>query len=184
VLLTGYALIDGSDPNETQLWPWVVKVLDRPGYVDGDRKKCEGIAMENEPKELLEGRAALSEAEADLANAQKLNCFRRGIDLLAEVIFGEYSEIHKNVANQLAAAYRNKVITKVQVILPEADSYELESLEHWRNVMETFTEAGLDEDPELKSCKDQMLTKWGRRLLQKMKPWEIESLKRELLQRK
>jgi hypothetical protein len=93
--------------------------------------------MEKEPKELVEARAALREAEADLANAQMLNRFRRGIDLLAEVIFGEYSEIHKDVANRLAATYRNKVVTKVKVILSEADSYELDSLKHgpmsWRH---------------------------------------------------
>lgn len=140
--------------------------------------------MENEPKELVEGRAALSKAEADLANAQMLNSFRRGIDLMAEVIFGEYSEIHKNVANRLAATYRNKVITKVKLILSEADSYDLDSLEHWRNVMETFTEAGLDDDPDLRSYKDQMTNNWGLRLLQTMTPWQIESLKKEFLQRK
>ena len=149
-----------------------------------DEKKCEGISMENEPKELVEGRAALREAEADLANAQMLNPFRRGIDLLAEVIFGEYSEIHKNVANRLAATYRNKVITKAKLILSEVDSYDLDSLGHWRDVMETFTEVGLDDDPDLRSCKDQMTNKWGLRLLQTMTPWQIESLKKEFLQRK
>jgi hypothetical protein len=70
------------------------------------------------------------------------------------------------------------------VILAEADSHELDSLKHWTDVMETFTDAGLDDDPEMKSYKEQIFTKWGLRLLQTMKPWEIESLKKELLQRK
>jgi hypothetical protein len=50
--------------------------------------------------------------------------------------------------------------------------------------METFTDASLDDDPEMKSYKEQLFMKWGLRLLQTMKPWEIESLKKELLQRK
>ena len=140
--------------------------------------------MAKEPNELVTARATLREAETDLADVQMLNRFKRGIDSLAEVIFGEYPEIHKNVATQLAATYRNKVITKIKEVLCEPDSYELDSLRHWSNVMETFTEAGLDDDSELKSCKDQMSTKWGLRFLETLKPWEIARMQKELLERK
>jgi hypothetical protein len=140
--------------------------------------------MENEPKELVAARVALAEAEADLNNPQMLNCFERGIDLLTEVISGEYDEKHKNIAKQIATTHRRKIVERVIAILPDADSYNLDFLGHWRNVMETFTEAGLDDDPQLRSCKDQITTKWGLRLLGTLKPWEIERLKKELLERK
>jgi len=140
--------------------------------------------MANEPKQLVDARAALSEAEADLGNAQMLNRFKHGIDLLADVIFGDYDEIHKNIANRLVTSYRSRVVEKAKAILSEADSQDLDSLAHWGKIMETFTDAGFDDEPELTSCKRQMFDKWGLRLLATLKPWEIEMLRKELLQRK
>lgn len=137
--------------------------------------------MEKEPKELKEARAALREAEADLANPQMLKPFKRGIDLLAEVILGEYSKTHKNVANRLAVSYRNKVVANTKTIMGEADSYELDYLQHWSNVMETFTESGLDDDSELRFCKDHISDKWWiHRCLKTLTPLEIEDLKKSL----
>src|SRR5690349_12108853 len=115
--------------------------------------------MASEPKQLVEARAALSQAEGDLGNAEMLNRFKRGIDLLAEVTFGDYSELHKNIANRLVASYSTRVVERAKKILSEADSVDLNILEHWGKVMEAFAGAGLDEQPELTSCKRQMFDK-------------------------
>ena len=117
--------------------------------------------MEKEPKQLLDARVALSKAERDLGNPENLTVFERGITLLAEVIIADVQV--KKVANSLAATYRKKAVSNVNKIIADADFLPDESFEHWTNVLKVFTEAGFDDDADLKACNQELAL--GRHLL-------------------
>ena len=136
--------------------------------------------MDKEPKDLVAARALLKKSEKGLEDPNNVVFLKEGINSLVDVISGECAEDHKNVAKKLVVTYRNKVLGEVKAVLANANSYVLETLEHWNVVMEVFIDTGLADDPDFKAWKEQLFTKWGVRLVQSLKPWEIEVLKREL----
>lgn len=135
--------------------------------------------MDKEPNELVEARASLKKSEGNLGDPEKLSYLKQGISLLIDVIMGNYAQVYKDRANKMVVTYRNRILLEVKGILSNADSYELDSLEHWNNAMGVFTDAAFDDDQEFKACERQLFSKWAKRFLGSLKPWELAMLKRE-----
>ncbi len=135
--------------------------------------------MEKEPKELVEARAWLRKSEEDLGDPQRLPYIQRGISLLIDVIAGNHPQVLKERAKNLAVTYRNRILAEVKVILSNADSCELDSLEHWQKLMEVFADAAYDDAQDFKACKEDLWSVWAKRFLGSLKPWELDILKRE-----
>jgi hypothetical protein len=60
------------------------------------------------------------------------------------------------------------------------DSYDPESLGHWHQVMEAFVDAGFGDDPEFNALKEQLFTKLGVGLVDRLTPMDLDILKKEL----
>lgn len=46
-------------------------------------------------------------------------------------------------------------------------------------MLKVFTEAGFDDDADLKACNQEPATKWVSRVLANVSPWELDQLRRE-----
>ncbi len=139
--------------------------------------------MDKEPNELVEARASLKRWEENFRAPESLLHLERGISLLSDVTTGDFARIYKDRVNMMAVAYRNKILLEIKRILSNADSYDLDYLEHWHNAMAVFNDAGFADDQEFSSCKEQLFSTWGVRLLRSLSPWEIEEIKRSHQQR-
>lgn len=134
--------------------------------------------MEKEPNELMEARAPLKKWEENPGNPEKLSFLKQGISLLNDVTMGNYSQAYKDRANNIVVTYRNRILAQVRGILSNADSYELDSLNHWHNAMAVFSDVGFEDDQEFKVCKDRLFSTWGIRWVRSLSPSELQEIRR------
>jgi hypothetical protein len=135
--------------------------------------------MVKEATELVTAKAALKKAEKDLGDPSTLIHLRNAIESLLGMMVGDSPKIQKDLARKLVLTYKNKVLSEVKAIVANFDSYEPESLKHWREVMEVFADTGVD-DPEFNSCKEQLFTKRTSPSIDSLKPAELDTLEKEL----
>ena len=139
--------------------------------------------MDKEPNELVEARISLKKLEENFGDPERLSYLKQGISLLGDVIMGDCAQVHKDRANKMVFTYRNRILSEVKGVLSNADSCDMDSLNHWHNTMAVFSDAGFDDDQEFRSCKEQLFSKWGVRLLRSLSPSELEEIKRSHQQR-
>lgn len=132
------------------------------------------------PKALDEARINFREFENSPEHHDGLRHLSAGIGLLIDVIEGDYPEAHRQIAKNLMAAYKGKVILKVKGILKAPESYKPAILKYWHDAVKEFTESGLEEDQEMKSYQNQLIDLWFKFLLNTMTPMEQEFLLNEL----
>jgi hypothetical protein len=117
--------------------------------------------MSNKPSALVTARAALKKAEEDFGNPQRLVHLKNAVHSLLEVMSGAAPKIEKDIAKKLALSCRTKVLSEAQLMLANLDSCEAADLQYWNDVMEIFVDAGLDEEPEFRSCRTRLLARRG-----------------------
>ena len=132
------------------------------------------------PKELDDARINLKEFENSPENQDGLRHLSVAIGLLLDIIEGDHLKIHKQIANNLITAYKEKVISKVKVILKNPEAYKPNILKYWHDVVEEFTESGFEEDQEMKSFQSQLLLLSFKSFLDGMKPRDRQFLLDEL----
>jgi hypothetical protein len=135
--------------------------------------------MVKETTELVTARAELGKAEKDLGDPATFSHLRNGINSLLGMISGDSRQIEKDLARKLLLTYRNKVLSEVKAILGDLDSYEPESLSHWKKIMQVFVDAGV-EDPEFNACREQLITKCSRLSIDGLKPGDLDAAEKEL----
>lgn len=136
--------------------------------------------MAKEASSLVAARAALKRAEEDLGDPERLVHLRDAVRLLVVVMSGESPKIEKDISRKLALSCRNKALGEAKVIAANLDAYETATLEHWRDVLEAFVDAGLDDDPDFSACRAQLSAKRDAPGLGKFTPSELAGLAKEL----
>lgn len=144
------------------------------------------LAAVNEDKniekssQLDTARAELKKVEEKLGDHDKLIHFKNGITSLQNVISKGSAKIEKDIAQKIALAYKNRVLSEVNFILDNVAYYEARALEHWINVMEVLMAAGFDDDAVLNTSKKQLLSRLDLQSIEHLSPVELDTLEKEL----
>jgi hypothetical protein len=96
-----------------------------------------------EPRELIEARRCLAEAEADYRSAEALGRLAEGLALLEDVI-GAGAPVAAKTAQNLASTYAARILARVhEVVLRDAQVPEPE-LEHFFKLVLAFDQVSVE----------------------------------------
>jgi hypothetical protein len=137
------------------------------------------MTMVKEATELVTARALLKKLEGNLGDPGMLVDLRNAFNSLLAIMSGNSPQIEKDLAMRLMLTYRNKVLSEVKAILANFESCEPESLQHWHEVMEVFSDTGVD-DPEFEACKAQLFAKPSTPSIDSLNPADLDAVEKEL----
>jgi len=136
--------------------------------------------VELEPRELTEARDRLARFEERQNNPSALSDLLHGLERLHEIIEGDHLTDYKRRAQNLLRTYQSMVLAKIEPMISKPESFVIETMDHWRNVMKTFSDAGFDDDEKFNVALNNLSLKLLSRRIQLLNPWEREQLLKEL----